>query len=234
MTTIGTGAIPSQHGITGSFVRNDRGEVVPAYSAGAPVQIVATLPDDLEEADPRTLVAVVGTDPSDRSLVGGGWYPDEDPVDVVTSDRAAAVDAVRSRLDASFGADEVTDVIGVALQGSVRALDRQTRQIVAAARNATGDSVLVVVAGTGARERRSNAVADDAIVSAVEDAVPGEAQAVAAMVPGGIFLDQQALTDAQVTGQVAVDALLSVTSPDGQEMMADAFQGFAVSFARYC
>jgi hypothetical protein len=25
-----------------------------------------------------------------------------------------------------------------------------------------------------------------------------------------------------------------VTSPDGQRMRADAFQGFAVSFARYC
>jgi type I phosphodiesterase/nucleotide pyrophosphatase len=234
MTTIGTGALPSQHGITGSFVRNDLGEVVPAYSARAPVQIVATLPDDLDEADPRTLVAVVGTDPSDRGLVGGGWYPDEDAVDVATNDRAAEVDAVRSRLDASFGADDVTDVIGVALQGSVRTLDRKTRQIVTAARNATGGSVLVVVAGTGARQRGSDALADGAIVSAVEDAVPGEAPAVAATVPGGIFLDQQALTDARVSGQVVVDALLDVTRPDGREMMADAFQGFAVSFARYC
>jgi hypothetical protein len=25
-----------------------------------------------------------------------------------------------------------------------------------------------------------------------------------------------------------------VTTPDGRRMMADAFQGFAVSFARYC
>jgi type I phosphodiesterase/nucleotide pyrophosphatase len=234
MTTIGTGALPSQHGITGSFVRNDLGEVVPAYSARAPVQIVATLPDDLDEAEPRTLVAVVGTDPSDRGLVGGGWYPDEDPVDVATNDRAAEVDAVRSRLDASFGADDVTDVLGVALQGSVRTLDRQTGQILTAARNATGGSVLVVVAGTGARQRGSDALADGAIVSAVEDAVPGEAPAVAATVPGGIFLDQQALTDARVSGQVAVDALLDVTRPDGREMMVDAFQGFAVSFARYC
>jgi hypothetical protein len=38
----------------------------------------------------------------------------------------------------------------------------------------------------------------------------------------------------QVTGQVAVDALLAAEDPDGGRMMADAFQGFAVSFARYC
>jgi len=27
---------------------------------------------------------------------------------------------------------------------------------------------------------------------------------------------------------------IDVTTPEGREMMADAFQGFAVSFARYC
>jgi hypothetical protein len=234
MTTIATGALPAQHGVTGSFVRNDQGQVVPAYSADAPIQIVATLSDDLEEADPRTLVAVVGTVPSDRGLVGGGWYPGEDPVSVATGDPSTAVDVVRSRLDASFGADEVTDVIGVALEGRVRMLDRQTQQIVTAARNATGGSVLVVVAGTGARPEGSGAVADDPLVSAVEEAVPGETPAVAATVPGGIFLDQRVLTQARVSGQVAVDALLGVTGSDGREMMTDAFQGFAVSFARYC
>jgi hypothetical protein len=97
-----------------------------------------------------------------------------------------------------------------------------------------GGSVLVVVAGTGSSERRANAVPDTDLVRAVEDAVPGEAPAVAATVPGGIFLDQRVLTAAELTGQVAVDALLGVTDQSGREMMADAFQGFAVSFARYC
>jgi hypothetical protein len=31
-----------------------------------------------------------------------------------------------------------------------------------------------------------------------------------------------------------VDAVLSATGPGGERMLADAFQGFAVSFARYC
>ena len=37
-TTIGTGGLPSQHGITGSYVRNTGGQVVPAYAPNAPVQ----------------------------------------------------------------------------------------------------------------------------------------------------------------------------------------------------
>jgi hypothetical protein len=55
-----------------------------------------------------------------------------------------------------------------------------------------------------------------------------------AVVPGGLFLDRDALRAAAVTGQRAVDALLGVTTPDGGSVLADAFQGFAVSFARYC
>jgi hypothetical protein len=94
--------------------------------------------------------------------------------------------------------------------------------------------VLTVVAGSGTSERRRTARPDDAPVRAIEDAVPGSRPAIAGVVPGGVFLDQPALTAAKVTGQVAVDALLGVTTPDGRAMMADAFQGFAVSFARYC
>ena len=63
---------------------------------------------------------------------------------------------------------------------------------------------------------------------------PGTRRAVAATVAGGVFLDQAVLREEQVTGQVAVDAMLSATGPDGERMLADAFQGFAVSFARYC
>ena len=130
--------------------------------------------------------------------------------------------------------DDVPDVLGVVLDGAVDRLDRRTERIVDAARTATNGSVLVVVAGTGSSERRPNAVPDADLVRAVEDAVPGDDPAVAATVPGGMFLDQRVLTAAAVTGQVAVEALLGVTDADGREMMADAFQGFAVSFARYC
>jgi hypothetical protein len=233
-TTIGTGGLPWQHGITGSYVRNTRGQVVKAYAPNAPVQIIATLADDLDHADPATLVGLVAPDQTDRGLVGGGWYPGEDPVDVVIGDGEAAPLAVQAQLDSGYGADEVPDVLGVVLDGPVRTTDRWTKQIVTEAERATAGSTLVVVAGTGSWEEHPRAVPDTALVDAVEDAVPGDERAVAAAVPGGLFLNQRVLTDEQVTGQVAVDAMLSADGPDGERMLADAFQGFAVSFARYC
>jgi hypothetical protein len=234
LTTIGTGGLPSQHGITGSFVRNGEGAVVQAYSPGAPVQIIATLADDLDHANPSTLVGLVADDERDRGIVGGDWYPGEDPVDSVIGDSATAPLSVEVHLRAGYGADDVPDVVGVVLDGRVRSMDRWTREIVTEARRATGESTLVVVAGTGSTEASRLAVPDDELVAAVEDAVPGSEPAVAATVPGGLFLDQTVLRREQVTGQVAVDAMLSAVGPDGERMLADAFQGFAVSFARYC
>jgi hypothetical protein len=235
LTTIGTGGLPSQHGVTGSFVRNDEGEVTPAFGDGAPVQVIATLADDLDEqTDGRALVGLVATEAADRGLVGGGWYPDEDPVDVAIGDGAAEPLAVGTHLATGFGDDDVTDVLGVVMDGGIRSLDARTRRIVNEAVRDTAGSVLVVVAGSGGREHATLATPDARLTDAVEESVPGSAPAVAATVPGGIFLDRTTLTEAHVTGQVAVDALLGVTDPDGDRMMADAFQGFAVSFARYC
>jgi hypothetical protein len=233
-TTIGTGGLPRQHGVTGSYVRNTGGQVVQAYAPNAPVQIIATLADDLDHADPDTLVGLVAPDRTDRGLVGGAWYPDEEPVDVAIGDGAAALPAVRSRLEGGYGADGVPDVLAVVLHGSVRDMDRWTERIVTEAQRTSSNSTLVAVAGTGSWETHPGAVPDTALVRAVEDAVPGDERAVDAAVSGGLFLDQRVLTAEQVTGQVAVDAMLSATGPDGERMLADAFQGFAVSFARYC
>jgi len=152
----------------------------------------------------------------------------------VIGDAAAAPLAVQAHLDTGYGADDVPDVLGVVLDGPVDRMDASTRRIVHEAQRSTSGSTLVVVAGTGSREQDRLAVPDRELVDAVEDAVPGDAGAVEATVPGGVFLDQTVLRDEQVTGQVAVDAMLSVTAPDGERMLADAFQGFAVSFARYC
>lgn len=235
LTTIGTGGSPSQHGITGSFVRNDEGDVVRAFGDGGPVQVIATLADDLEEAsDGRALVGIVATDERDLGLVGGGWYPDQDPVDVVIGGGEAVPLAVDVHLGTGYGADEATDVLGVVMDGGIRRLDRWTEQIVHAAERATKGDVVVVVAGTGTWERTRVALPETSLVDAVEDTVPGSRRVVAAVVAGGLFLDQEVLTESGVTGQVAVDAMLDATTSTGREMMADAFQGFAVSFARYC
>ena len=232
ITTIGTGGLPSEHGVTASFVRDDGGDVVPAFGDGAPTPIIATLAEDLDEATAQgSVIGLVATHDLDQGLIGGGWYPEhDDDAVVVTSD---AVTVARSEL-ASRGGGEGPDILGVVLEGAPNVLDRQTERIVRAARRAYEGSVLVVVAGTGSPEPNTSATSDAALVDAVDEAVPGSAPAVAAVVPGGLFLEREVLSSAGVTGQVAVQALLGVTDPDGREMMADAFQGFAVSFARYC
>jgi hypothetical protein len=238
LTTIGTGGLPSQHGITGSFVRNDvsgphAGEVHEAFAEDAPVHVIATLADDLEEhADPRTLVGLVAADERDRGLVGGGWYRGQDPVDVVFGDTAAAPLAVDVELASGYGADAVSDLIGVVLHGGIHRLDRLTGEIVRSAERATNRSVLVVVAGTSERHRL--AIPDTTLVDAVEDAVPGTRRVVEATVAGGVYLDQAVLTETAVPGRAAADAMFDVTGSNGETMMVDAFQGFAVSFSRYC
>jgi hypothetical protein len=234
LTTIGTGGLPSQHGVTGSLVRNDAGRAVPAFGPEAPDTVIATLADDLDHAEPATLVGAILTDDLDRGIVGGSWYRDGDPVDFTIGEDATASIALEERLASGYGADEVPDVVTVVLDGDVRSLDRSTRRIVAQAERATSGAALVVVTGTGSREDDASAVEDDDLVAAVEDAIPGDARSVEGTVPGGLFLDQDALRREQVTGLVAVEAMRSATSVTGEPLLADAFQDFAVSFARYC
>jgi hypothetical protein len=236
LTTIGTGGLPSQHGITGTLVRNNAGQVVRAWGKGAPLSVIATLPDDLDEAmGQRPVIGLVQTDDADRGLIGGTWYPKHDQDLVATADDGDVVDVAEQLLANGFGADPVPDILAVVLSGSHRSMDRALRRIVAAAERVSGGSLLTVVAGTGsATGSDGGATTSSGVVSQVEDAVAGDADIVAGAVPSGLFLDQDALAAAGVTGQAAVDALMRVTGPDGQTLVADAFQGFAVSFARYC
>ena len=46
--TIGTGGLPSQHGITGSLIRNENGDGRAGVGPGAPQPVIATLADDLD------------------------------------------------------------------------------------------------------------------------------------------------------------------------------------------
>lgn len=236
LTTIGTGGLPSQHGITGTFVRNDDGAVVRAWGDGAPVSVISTLPEDLDHATrERSMIGLVGTDPSQRGLIGGNWYlpHDRDAMSFVTS--GAEVVAAEETLARGFGTDDVPDIMAVVLAPDGTA-DVRLRRLVAAAERASKGSVLVAVAGTGqaAPDRGRAPMSDPDLVDRVERAVAGDRPIVQATVPGGLFLDQRTLTAEHITGDAAVQALLGVTTSGGQRMMADAFQGFAVSFAKYC
>jgi len=236
LTTIGTGGLPSQHGITGTLVRNDEGRLVRAWGPGAPLSIITTLPDDLDEArTQRSLIGIVATDPADRGLIGGTWYPRHDRDAMALATGEDAVTSAGAMLAMGFGRDEVPDILAVVLDGSIASMDARLRQLVDAARRASGGSVVVAIAGTGAElDPVPPSMSSSEIVSRVEAAVPGDGAVVVGAVPGGLFLNQDTLSGEGITGQAAVDALIDVTGSDGRRVMGDAFQGFAVSFARYC
>ena len=239
LTTIGTGGLPSQHGITGSLVRNQDDQVVPAWSPTAPESVIATLPDDYDQLmGERPLVGLVATDPSDRGIVGDGWYVthDHDPVRFARGS-AAQLHAFRGLLAMGFGRDDVPDILAVVMQGPLRDIDRELGSVVALADRASHGSLLVVAAGTGqtARPAASSAAVSGAALAHEVDARTGLSEPIVqAAVPGGLFLDEAALAREGVTGQVAEQALESVPSPAGGPLVPQAFQGFAVSFARYC
>jgi Type I phosphodiesterase / nucleotide pyrophosphatase len=238
LTTIGTGAPPSEHGITGTYLRNGKGALTRAWGAHAPLSIVAAIGDEYDHSqDERPMVGMVGTDPADLGLVGGAWYPGHDhDHDTTVRDPAKVPSAVGGMLADGFGKDDVPDILGVAMQGSVRAMDSQLRDIVGLAAKATGGNLTVAIAATGdavlPSDSSHTSVAQ--VVGPVEDAAPGNVNIVQAAGPSGLFIDQKALAQAGVSSNTAVEALLGESDAKGEPQMADAFAGFAVQFGRYC
>ncbi len=246
LTTIGTGGLPSQHGISGALVRNDHGRVVRAWGPGAPFSVIATLPDDLDQGmDQRPLIGLVASDEADRGIVGGNWYVGHDRDTIVVATGGSAVPAAEGLLAEGllaegFGRDAVPDILAVVLDGSVGSIVRRTQELVAAAERAAGGSVAVAIAGTGGGSGTDAGSTDGArirvsdIVSQVDAGVPGDPNVVAGAVSGGLFLDQGALAKEGISGDAVVQATMGVTALDGTRVFEDAFQGFAVSFGKYC
>jgi hypothetical protein len=228
LTTIGTGALPSQHGITASFVRNTRGEVTRAWGEDAPLSVVSTLAEDLDRRfGERSWIGLVARDASDRGLVGGSWYPDHDRDDVrIGVDPLASVS---SMLDEGFGADDVPDIIAVAL-GEPTASMIRTTDAIASIINDADVATTFVLAGTG--QTAANADATGAIADDVDAAIG--ARVVSATVAGGLFLDQDVMAANDVTSDDVVRAMDAIEATDGTPLFADAYPGFAISFSRYC
>lgn len=237
LTSIGTGGVPSDHGITGLYLRNDAtGRIARAWGGGAPLSVISALGDDLDQArGGAPLIGVVGTDPSDRGIIGGGWYEGRDDDETAYVEPTVQVDSVEELLADGFGADDETDLLAVVMRDSLSRMDENLRRIVHAAERATGGDLAIVVAGTGSTANGArDAVPLTRVLGPVESAIPGEAPALEAVVAGGVFLDQDVLAQANVTSNAAVAALRSETAPGGRPLMADAFPSFAISFGKYC
>jgi hypothetical protein len=243
LTTIGTGGPPSEHGVTGTLVRNHQGDVVPAWSKHAPPLVIATLADNLDAVslngglDEKPLVGLVGTEVADQGLIGTGWFSPHDHDARTITKSSAEVAATTRMLATGFGKDPVPDVLGVVLRDSVKHMDASLHAIVDAATRASGGSVTVVVAGTGSAAA-ANAGAGGAdpssLISTVERDVKGSEPVVQAAAPGGLFLNQQTLASEGISEQTVVQALLGLRAQGGGPLRADAFPAFAISFAKYC
>lgn len=235
LTTLGTGGLPSQHGITGTYVRNHSGKLVRAFGRGAPVTVIAALGDDLDEVlDQRPRIGMVASQPSDRGAIGGDWYVDVDTDDFVVAPEEPAR-AVTRMLDGGYGTDDVVDLVAVTLEGSLPDMDAALESMVEAAGRASGGSVVVVVTATGSLgEKVAGEVTAAEVAAEVEEDVAGTGEVVEAAVPGGIYLDQKALESLGVTEDDVLSALRAATGSQGSRLFNDTFTAIAVSFARYC
>lgn len=237
MATIGTGGIPSFHGITGTLLRNDTGDLTRAWTRAAPPAVIATLGDELDELlRGRPRIGIVATDVSDRGAIGGNWYAgsftDDDDDEVIGDGRAVQqVAAARRLLGSGYGRDDVPDLLVVVLRDDIGAMDRALRPLIEAAQTASGGRAAVVVTSTGAR---SEGVPAHEVERDVEAQIGGVGDLVEATAVGGLFLDQDVLIETGLSSDAAVTALRDLRAPDGTALIADAFPGIAITFARYC
>ena len=247
ISTVGTGGTPSQHGITGEFVRTGEGRLARAFSDEADSPVIATLADDLDEQlGQRPLIGLVGAAATDRGAIGGEWYGSSSDTDevVIIDRRDQVTPAVRMLSRASvereragrmggngFGADDVPDLMSIVMDGDIARLDRNLKRIVAAAEGASDGSVALVVTGTGSQPPTDEIVIGTEIASDLDDAI-GE-QVTEAAVPGGLFLDQSALTELGLSEDVVINELERLRGPEGV-LFEDVFPAIAVTFSRYC
>ena len=237
MTTIGTGGTPAQHGMTATMVRGDDGALVEAWGPRSPINVIATLGDDLDERfRQRSIVSLIGTQPGDLGLVGGRWYVggDRDLVSMLPRHAGPgllAEQATRQLELSSLGSGGPPDLLAVALSGAGARQDAALGRIVRVAERETGGSVTFAIAGTGSE---GNGISADVLRRRLEGSIPGRESLIEALAPGSVFVDQAALARRGVSDDVVLRALLELEAPDGTRLFADAFPAIAVSFGRFC
>jgi hypothetical protein len=218
-TTIGTGGLPSQHGITGALIRNEDGKVVHAFGHGSPQPVIATLGDDLDRTTgDAAKIGLVSMAVGDAGLTGDAWYGTGPVRDRTVPGGADPAGALRGFLSRGWGADATPDLLAVALDGSEGADGKALSSILDDVFHAVPDAT-VVVTGTGSVQGDDGAT------------IPAPAGS-DTVVAGGVFLDRSDGTT--ISAQDVVAALKADKAPNGSPLFADAFASYAVRFGRYC
>lgn len=239
LTTLGTGGVPSEHGITGSLVRGDSGNLVDAWGPDSPTHVIATLADDLDQSlGQEPVIALAGGDQIDKGLVGGDWFIDVD-TDLVSLSRGATAGQITTEAEqllrlTPLARDDIPDILAISQRGPVAELDEQLGRVLAAARQAAGRDLVVVVAGTGSADAPTGDVTTHRdLLRRIEAAVPGKTDVVEAVGPGEVFLDQDVLAARGVSEDAVLKAMLSAQS-SGDRVFADVFPSVTVTFGRFC
>jgi hypothetical protein len=229
--TIGVGATPSLHGVTGGLVRADDGSVVAPVGAGAPTPVLATLAEDLDEgARQDALIGVIGRARTDTVVIGGSWYVDEDrdDIDLQARDPVAAVHRLLTR---GYGSGGPADLIGVVLHGSIRELDRWTAGVLASVRRAAPMAAFAI-AGTGSLSTPAPRMGPPALERRIGDVIG--ADVVEAVGSSGVFLDAFASAASGVGADRVATLLRGTAPPPGEPRFADVYPGFSVTLGGYC
>jgi hypothetical protein len=238
LATLGTGSLPSQHGITGTWLRSPYGGMLvhAGGPAGPPAEVPTFAQELIHVSKEASSVALVEPAASDQGLVGTEYFvADHRKPDVSVVAPGREVAAARSLMHGGLGsgAGTATDVLGVVLRGPVLALDRETKAVLADVASATGGSYLAVVAGTGSTTVPAGSMAGADAASALTKRLPAAAGVIKAVVPGGIYL-AKTTAHTTVSGRDIVKALLGLPAPSGGHLMKDSFDSFAVSLGKYC
>ena len=240
-TTIGTGGVPAEHGITGSLLRNDNAQVTSAWVAarsGArpPRSVIATLADDLdEELRQRPRIGLVADTEQARGLVGGNWYVDNDSDASAIVPTRRVISAFRQMLAQGFGRDTVPDLIGVSLRATKTEGATPALHVLRVVEKAVGKNFTAAIVALPSEARPDLVFEGSDVTRSVNDKLSPVVEADTA---GGLFLDQDALARAEITRDEVVEALkaelLEASGTEEDFVFADVFPGTSVAFARFC
>jgi hypothetical protein len=231
-TTIGTGGLPRTHGVTGSLLRNERGELVAAWSRDAPPLVIATLADDLDEStSQRAHIGYIGTSRRYLGLVGGSWYIDNDKDDRAIVPGRDIAGAAREILRSGYGTDDVTDLLAIVIPGSSGSFDPVLQAVLAKAERVAPGRWASTIVGLGGGEVPPTARMADSLEEAVEKDLG--ANVIEATTPGGVFLDQEVLAAQELSDDKIIRSLMS-RDEDGRPVFEDVFSSTAVRFGKYC
>lgn len=237
MATLGSGGLPKEHGITGTYLRTPDGRLAEAWSNEAPGSVIAMLADDLGRSR-ASEVALIGDASADRSLTGTDWHlsgnrpttkiaPGAGPS---TQARRAVKLLDRLRLGRGAAGDPPgTDLLAVTMSGREQEMDAATGRLIDEIEARLPGEVLYVLVSLGLAATPGEEITE--VAHQIESSVG--APVIEGLAGGGFFIDQEVLVELGSGEDVVLKAMDRVR-PSGTDLFADRFTDIAIAFERYC